>query len=79
MSLDQSTEYKVYQLSHKESFGCLKAIQMFVTNDLETPLFDRGRQDRSPVVNDYVDTTVAVNLIRVRVFYERKMYNITGV
>ena len=68
MSLDQTSEYRVYKICHKESFGCLKAISMSMTQSLETPLFERGRPDRSPINEEYLEVGKAVNLIRVRQF-----------
>lgn len=52
---------------------------MFVSTELKTPLFERGRPDRMPLVDAYIDTVKPVNRIRVRVFEERKMFNITGI
>ena len=68
MSLDETTEYKVYKFSYKESFGCLKAIGLSITNDLETPVFNAGRNDRSPVQEEFLDVAKPVSKIRVRVF-----------
>ena len=79
MNLEQSSEYKVYKISYKESFGCLKAIQISITNNLETPLFEKGRPDRAPVVDELIDTRKTVNKIRVRIFQEKTAYFITGV
>lgn len=79
MSLDQTSEYKVYKVSYKESFGCLKSVAMAITNNLETPMFEQGRQDRTPVKDEFLDLTRNINKIRVRVFQERGMHFITGI
>ena len=79
MSLDDTTEYKVYKFSYKESFGCLKAIGLSITNDLETPVFNTGRNDRSPVMEEFLDVGKPVSKIRVRVFQERGLHFITGI
>ena len=52
---------------------------MSITNDLETPMFEKGRLDRTAVKEEYLDLGTPVNMIRVRIFQERGMYNITGV
>ena len=51
---------------------------MSITNDLETPMFEQGRMDRLPIKEEYLDMTVPINKIRVRVFQERGMHFITG-
>ena len=79
MSLDQSSEYRVYKITHKESFGCLKAISMSMTQNLETPIFEKGRPDRTPLNEEFLDVGKAVNLIRVRMFQEKGLHFITGI
>ena len=52
-----------------------------MTNDLETPLFERGRADRTPIQEDWFDDAPGypVNNIRVRCFKERDKQFITGI
>ena len=52
---------------------------MSMTNDLETPLFERGRPDRNPINEEFFDVNKSVNVIRVRIFQEKGNFFITGI